>query len=66
MGLPAVQFVAPSVAAYVSTNDVVASSIYVDVGPNYVYVHGMTMPNNGIIYVIVGKESVWPRDPLIS
>jgi len=45
---------APSASSYVGVNDVIPSSIYVDVGPNYIYVHGMTMPNNGIIYIIVG------------
>lgn len=24
------------------------------------------MPNNGLIYVIIGKASLWPRDPVIS
>ena len=45
---------APSAASYVGANDVIYSSIYLDVGPNYIYVQGMTMPNNGIIYIIAG------------
>lgn len=52
--------------SYVGANDVVSSSIRVDIGPTWVYVSGMTMPHNGIIYVIIGRNSVWPRAPVIS
>lgn len=57
---------AASAASYVGVNDVVSTSIRVDVGPTWVYVSGMTMPHNGIIYVIIGKDSLWPRPPVIS
>lgn len=57
---------APSAASYVGPIDVVGSSINLDIGPNWVYVSGMTMPQNGIIYVMIGQTNVWPRAPLIS
>lgn len=57
---------ASSSNSYVGTNDVVSSSIRVDIGPTWVYVSGMTMPHNGIIYVIIGRNSLWSRAPVIS
>lgn len=66
VGLPAVVSMTPSAASYVGAIDVVASSINVDVGPTWVYVSGMTMAQNGIIYVIIGQTALWPRAPLIS
>ncbi len=66
VGLTSVVSMTTSLTSYVGANDVASSSIYVDVGPNYFYIHGMTMPNNGIIYVIVGDNTVWPRAPVIS
>jgi hypothetical protein len=64
--LTKVAYVSPSAPAYVGLNDINPSSIFVDVGPNYVYVQGMTMPHNGIIYIIIGLDSLWYRDPVIS
>jgi hypothetical protein len=66
VGLPALVSMTPSAASYVGANDVNYNSINVDIGPTYVYVSGMTMPHNGIIYVIIGQDSVWTRAPLIS
>lgn len=57
---------APSAPSYVGANDIYSSSINVDVGPTYAYVSAMSMPHNGIIYVIIGQDSLWPRAPLIS
>ena len=37
-----------------------------DVGPDYVYVSGLALDNNGLIYVIVGQSSLWTRAPVIS
>ena len=66
VGLPALVSMTPSAASYVGTNDIRSYTINVDIGPTYVYVSGMTMPHNGIIYVIIGQDSLWPRAPLIS
>jgi hypothetical protein len=55
-----------SAASYVGANDITSSSIFVDVGPTYAYIQGMTMAHNGIIYVIIGDNAVWPRAPVIS
>lgn len=35
-------------------------------GPNYLYFYHVTLAHDGLIYVIVGDPTVWPRDPLIS
>ena len=37
-----------------------------DIGPTYAYVYGMSMPNTGLIYVIIGEDSLWTRAPTIS
>lgn len=66
VGLPALTSITASVQPYTGANDIDSSSINVDVGPNYAYVSGITMPHNGIIYVIIGQNSVWTRDPVIS
>lgn len=66
VGLPSLVSMTPSASSYVGVNDVYVSSINLDVGPTYAYVSGMSMPHNGIIYVIIGQNSLWPRAPLIS
>lgn len=66
VNLTKVAYVSPSAPAYVGPNDINPASIFVDTGPNYVYVQGITMPHNGIIYIIIGDASVWHRHPVIS
>lgn len=63
----------PSSAAYAGTANDFVSTPFIDVGPNYVYIYGMQLPNNGLIYVIIGTHSfdlgdttLWSRDPTIS
>lgn len=59
MGLPTVLSLDDSVTTYVGDNDVNANALYVDIGPTYVYVYGMALPNDGLIYVIIGEDSLW-------
>ena len=66
VGLPTVLSLDDSVTTYVGDNDVNANSMYVDIGPTYVYVYAMTMSNDGLIYVIIGEDSLWSRAPTIS
>jgi hypothetical protein len=40
--------------AFIGSNDFVGSP-FIDVGPNYVYIYNMQLPNNGLIYVIIGN-----------
>lgn len=44
----------PSTSAYIGSHNLVTEP-FVDVGPNYVYIYDMRLPNNGLIYVIIGK-----------
>ena len=42
-------------AAYIGTANDFVTTPFVDIGPNYVYVYNMQLPNNGLIYVIIGN-----------
>lgn len=53
VGLPTLQSIDVAEDAQVGSNDL-TSSPYVDIGPTWVYVEGMKMSNNGLIYVIIG------------
>jgi hypothetical protein len=66
IGLSKAITVDPSAASYVGPNDIPSDSIYLDIGPTYAYVHGLTMPNNGIIYIMIGEDAGWRTDPTIS
>lgn len=39
---------------------------HLDVGPDYVYIQGMQLDTDGLIYVIAGEASLWSRAPVIS
>jgi hypothetical protein len=43
-----------STAAFIGAGNDFIGDPYVDVGPNYVYIYGMKLPNNGLIYIIIG------------
>lgn len=66
VGLSKPIFVSQANSTYVGNNEINSGSIFVDIGPTYAYVQGINMPNNGIIYIIIGKDSLWTRDPLIE
>lgn len=46
--------ITPSSPAYIGTANKLTNAPFVDVGPNYVYIYGMRLSNNGLIYVIIG------------
>ena len=54
MGISSLTSYTTASAAYIGTGNDLVSSPFVDIGPNYVYIYGMTLPNNGLIYVIIG------------
>jgi hypothetical protein len=56
----------PSNATYIGSNDMINGTIFVDVGPTYIYVQGMKVQNDGIIYIIIGEDNLWKTDPVIS
>lgn len=47
-----------STAAYIGVGNDFVNDIYVDVGPNYVYIYGMKLNHNGLIYIIIGILSI--------
>lgn len=64
-GIPTVVSAGANAAAFVGTNDLAASFRY-GTGPNFLYIDNLYLTQNGLVYVIVGKDSVWPRAPVIS
>ena len=73
VGMSSLTSYTASTAAYIGTANDLIGTPFVDVGPNYVYVYDMKLPNNGLIYVIIGKDmaylgdtTLWSRDPIIS
>jgi hypothetical protein len=75
IGIPVLINYTVSTTSFVGFQDFTSpENIFIDVGPTYVYVYGMTLPNNGLIYVMIGNynllsignRNIWSRDPLIS
>ena len=53
--------------SYIGTNAINnLGSIRIDAGPSYLYVEGIKLNNNGLIYFIVGDRTLWTRDPIVS
>lgn len=53
--------------SYIGSNSINnIGSFRIDAGPSYLYVEGITLNNNGLIYFIVGDPNLWKRDPLVS
>lgn len=61
MGLPTLLSMNSSETSYVGNSVDFDGDFNVDVGPTYVYVEGMKLTNDGIIYVIIGEDELWPR-----
>jgi hypothetical protein len=66
VGLPPVVSITPSVSTYVGPNSIYADRIYMDAGADYLYIHGITMPNDGLVYLMIAKQGQWERAPFIS
>lgn len=41
-------------------------SFRIDDGPSYLFIEGITLNQNGLIYIIVGDPKSWPRAPIVS
>jgi hypothetical protein len=54
--------------SYVGSNSFTNAegSFRIDLGPSYMFIEGLTLANNGLIYFIVGDPNLWTRDPLVS
>ena len=46
-------------------NDV-SGTFSLGIGPNFIYIYNLQLSHTGIVYVIVGDNSVWSRAPVIS
>jgi hypothetical protein len=66
VGLASVLVLTPSVPTYIGSNEMIPDTIFVDVGPTYVYVQGLILPNDGLIYITIGEDALWKDDPVIS
>lgn len=64
-GLPTLTSSTVDNVSYVGPNDISGSVTY-GVGPNYFYIYNVVLTNNGLVYVIVGDNAVWPRAPVFS
>ena len=51
--------------SYVGANEIVGTPL-IDTGISYMYIQGVKLNNDGLVYIIVGDSTVWDRDPLIS
>jgi hypothetical protein len=66
-GLPSLSSYSVDSISYIGSNSISNSGSYrVSTGSNYLYIEGLTLSNNGLIYVMVGDPSIWARDPLVS
>lgn len=66
-GLPNLFNYTNNALSYIGTNVINnLGSFRIDAGPNYLFVEGITLSNNGLIYFIVGDPNLWKRDPLVS
>ena len=53
--------------SYIGANNIDPTVTYrVDIGPTYVFIEGLKLLNDGIIYVIIGSKDLWTRDPTVS
>jgi hypothetical protein len=53
--------------SYIGPNAITnLTSFRVDAGPSYLFVEGITLQQNGLIYFIVGDPTTWTRAPLVS
>ena len=64
-GIPTIVSATANAASYIGVNSI-SGSFYYGTGPNFVYIYNMQLVSNGLVYVIIGSNSVWPRAPLIS
>lgn len=66
-GLPNLYNYTVNSLSYIGANGVNnLGSFRIDAGPSYLFVEGVTLNNNGLIYYIVGDPNLWKRDPLVS
>ncbi len=53
--------------SYIGSNSITnLTSFRIDAGPNYLFIEGITLSQNGLIYFIVGDPTKWTRAPLVS
>lgn len=64
-GIPTIVSAGVNTPSYVGTNSVLGTFSY-GTGPNFVYIYNIKLQHNGLVYIIIGDTTVWPRAPVIS
>jgi hypothetical protein len=64
-GLPTLLSTSLNSASYVGSNDF-SGNPTVGVGPNFIYLTNLNLQYSGLVYVIVGDNTVWSRAPVVS
>ena len=64
-GLPTIISTTTNSASYVGSNDI-SGTPNVGIGPNFIYITNLILSKQGLVYVIVGDNTVWTRAPVIS
>jgi hypothetical protein len=66
-GLPTLVNYSLNTQSYIGPNAITnLTSFRVDAGPSYLFVEGITLQQNGLIYFIIGDPTTWTRSPLVS
>jgi hypothetical protein len=66
-GLPTLANYSLNTQSYIGPNAITnLTSFRVDAGPSYLFVEGITLQQNGLIYFIIGDPTTWTRAPLVS
>lgn len=64
-GLPTLVSTSVNSPSYVGTNDFSGTPSY-GIGPNFIYVTNLQLQHSGLVYVIIGDNTVWTRAPVVS
>lgn len=64
-GLPTILSAGANTASYVGTNNI-QGTFYLGTGPNFVYIYNLRLQNDGLVYIIIGSNSVWTRAPVVA
>lgn len=64
-GIPTILSAGANSASYVGANSF-AAAFSLGTGPNFAYLYNLRLLQNGLVYIIIGNNAIWPRSPVIS
>lgn len=64
-GIPTIVSAGVNAPSFVGAN-ALQGTFSLGTGPNFVYIYNLHLQQNGLVYVIIGDNSIWPRAPFIS